>query len=134
MPGFFGLAAHGKAMLGRLDEALATVEEGIAEAERTRQRLHVGPLHRVRGALLLGGGDVTRAAEAERCFRHALDAAQAIGAHLPALQAATSLAGLWVRQGRAPEARALLAPLHAAFREGLDLPDLRAAAAVLGRC
>jgi tetratricopeptide (TPR) repeat protein len=133
-PGFLGLRGWAKAMLGQPEQGMADVEEGIAEAERTHQRLHRGPLQRIRGLLLLAGGDdPERTAEAERCFQRALEAAQAMGARMPALQAATSLAAVWMRQGRAEEARALLAPIHAAFREGRDLPDLRAAATLLAR-
>jgi tetratricopeptide (TPR) repeat protein len=134
-PGFFIVVGHAKAMLGRLDEGIAAIDEGIAEAEATHQRLHLAPLYRVRGTLVLfGGDDPERMAEAERCFVRALEVARQIGARMPELQAGTSLASLWLRQGRSAEARALLAPLRAAFTEGLELSDLRAATAVLDAC
>jgi tetratricopeptide (TPR) repeat protein len=133
-PGFVLLVAHAKMMLGRLDEGLADIEQGLAEAERTGQRLHLAPLHRARGMFLLFADDPARTAEAERCFGRALEVSREIGARMTALQAATSLAALWVRQGRSADARALLAPLLAAFTEGRDLPDLRTAATVLAAC
>ena len=134
-PGFFIVVGYAKAILGRLDEGIAAIDQGIAEAEATHQPLHLGPLYRVRGMLtLLGGDDSARLAEAERLFLRAIEAAREIGARMPELQAGTSLAALWVRQGRPAEARALLAPLRAAFTEGLELNDLRAATAVLDGC
>lgn len=53
------------------------------------------------------------------------------GARLLELRAAVSLARLHAGQGRRSEARALLSPLHEAFTEGLETPDLREAAALL---
>jgi predicted ATPase len=44
---------------------------------------------------------------------------------------ATSLARLWHRQGKFPEARALLAPLYACFTEGFDTGDLVEAKALV---
>jgi predicted ATPase len=47
------------------------------------------------------------------------------------LRAATSLARLWQRRGRARAARDLLSERYRAFTEGFDTPDLREARAVL---
>ena len=47
------------------------------------------------------------------------------------LRAATSLAGLWRDQGKAAEARDLLAPIYNWFTEGFDTPDLKNARALL---
>jgi predicted ATPase len=48
------------------------------------------------------------------------------------LRAATSLAGLWLKQGRRGEARELLAPLYGSFTEGFDTTqDLKEAKALI---
>jgi len=47
------------------------------------------------------------------------------------LRAATSLARLWLHQGKHDEARDLLAPIYSWFTEGLDTPILREARTVL---
>ena len=47
------------------------------------------------------------------------------------MRAATSLARLWLKQGRRTEARDLLAPLHGSFTEGFDTADLKEAKALL---
>jgi predicted ATPase len=43
-----------------------------------------------------------------------------------------SLARLWMKQGKAPEARELLAGAYGWFTEGFDTPDLIDAKALLG--
>ena len=44
---------------------------------------------------------------------------------------ASSLARLWGHQGRAGEARTLVADVYARFTEGFDTPDLQEVRAVL---
>jgi predicted ATPase len=57
--------------------------------------------------------------------------AEAQGAKLWELRAATSLARLWRDQGKRDEARDLLAPVYGWFTEGFDMPDLNEAKALL---
>jgi predicted ATPase len=52
-------------------------------------------------------------------------------AHGWSLRAATSLARLWVEQGRRAEAHDLLAAVYGWFTEGFDTPDLKDAKALL---
>jgi predicted ATPase len=47
------------------------------------------------------------------------------------LQAAVSLARLWVEQGKRLKAHDLLAPIYGWFTEGFDAPDLKDAKALL---
>ena len=42
-----------------------------------------------------------------------------------------SLARLWQHQGKRPEGRALLSPIHGWFTEGFDTADLQEAKALL---
>src|SRR5262249_52956025 len=82
-PGVLALLAYATAMTGRLDEGFALVTEGLDEAERTSQQLHVVPLHVTRGDLLMWRGDPSgQAAEAEACYRHALELARGFEAHM----------------------------------------------------
>jgi len=53
------------------------------------------------------------------------------GARLPELRATVDLGRLWQRQGKAREARALLAPIYGWFTEGFDTADLREAKELL---
>ena len=61
----------------------------------------------------------------------ALSIAHEQQAHGWSLRAATSLARLWVEQGRRAEAHDLLAPIYGWFTEGFDTPDLKEAKALL---
>jgi hypothetical protein len=49
------------------------------------------------------------------------------------LRTATDLADLFASQGRSDSGRALLRPVFAQFKEGLDTLDLKAAGRVLAR-
>jgi len=70
-------------------------------------------------------------AEAETCFRQAVDVARHQAAHGWELRAATSLGRLLGRQGKRDEARQTLADVYDRFTEGLDTADLREAKAML---
>jgi predicted ATPase len=70
-------------------------------------------------------------ADAEACFRQAIDLARDQDAKLWELRGATSLAGLWGKQGRGAEAYDLLAPIYGWFTEGFDMADLKDAKALL---
>jgi predicted ATPase len=73
----------------------------------------------------------TLEAEAEQCFRRALDVAGRQQAKSLELRAAMDLSRLWQARGDRAEARGVLAPVYAWFTEGFDTPDLRDAAALL---
>jgi tetratricopeptide (TPR) repeat protein len=70
-------------------------------------------------------------AQAERCWREAIELSRARAAKSFELRAAMSLARLWRERGRHGEARELLAPLYGWFTEGFDTADLRAAKVLL---
>ena len=69
--------------------------------------------------------------QAEAAYRHAIQIAQKQQAKLFKLRATTSLARLWLDQGRRAEAGQILAPVYKWFTEGLDSPDLTEARALL---
>jgi predicted ATPase/DNA-binding winged helix-turn-helix (wHTH) protein len=73
-------------------------------------------------------------AGAEARYLDALAIAERQGALTWRLRAATSLAALWVSQGRAAEAQATLAPVYEQFSAGRQWPDLRRAADCLDQC
>src|SRR5262249_2473919 len=72
------------------------------------------------------------AVEAERSFDLALAVARRQQARSLELRAATSLFRLRRGQGRAVEARDLLAGIYASFTQGFDTADLRGAKELLG--
>jgi predicted ATPase len=70
-------------------------------------------------------------AEAETCFRQALDIARRQQAKSWELRAALSLSRLWQHQGRRAEANELLVPIYGWFTEGFDTADLQEAKVLL---
>ena len=98
--------------------------------EQHEERWWEAEVHRLRGGLLQRQTGTSQA-EAEACFRQALDVARRQEAKSLELRAAMSLARLWQQQGKQAEARELLAPIYAWFTEGFDTADLQEARALL---
>jgi predicted ATPase len=112
------------------EEGLTALDEALAMVARTGERFWEGELHRLKGTLLLARSAEPQA-EAEACFRQALDVARRQHAKSLELRAAMSLSRLWQRQGKRDAARALLAPIYGWFTEGFDTADLQEAKALL---
>ena len=106
------------------------MEEGFASAAKTGEQISSPLLHHVKGELLLvqNPSDI---AEAEQCFRTAIEIARRQTARSPELGATTSLARLLAKQGRRDEARMMLAEIYGWFTEGFDTPALNEAEALL---
>jgi predicted ATPase len=84
----------------------------------------------MKGELLLLH-DAHNTADAESCFRSAVEDAQRHGAKSSELRASLSLARLLAKQGKREEARAILAAIYNWFTEGFDTADLKGAKALL---
>jgi predicted ATPase len=85
-------------------------------------------LHRMHSKVLARAGYV---AQAEEALSRALTVARSQQARIWELRAATSLARLWIEQGKRQEARDLLEPVWSWFTEGFDTADLQAARLLL---
>lgn len=129
-PYFLGLLADAYALDGQVEVGLATLDEALAIAQRTGQRMVDAELHRLRGSLLLWQMGAPQA-EVETCFQQALDVARRQKARSLELRAAMSLSRLWHQQGKRQEAHDLLTEVYGWFTEGFDTADLREAKALL---
>jgi predicted ATPase len=130
-PEFMGVLAEGLAGRGQLSEALATIDQALARAERGGERWYIAELLRIKGELLLQLAGDQPIPAAEACLLGAIDVAQEQGALFWELRAAISLARLRMRQDRPDDARQFLAPVYDRFTEGFETADLRAAKALL---
>ena len=130
MPLWLSLLAKANAEIGRFDQAWANIREATTAAETAKERWHDAEVNRIAGeiALLSPEPDV---AKAEAYFARALEVAQKQQAKSWELRAATSMARLWRDQGRRPQARKLLAPVHGWFTQGFDTLDLKQAKTLL---
>jgi tetratricopeptide (TPR) repeat protein len=115
---FYAEALH---LIGATEEALAEVSRAMPLMERAGHGLWKANAIALKGDLLLARG---LHADAEDCYRSAIDVARGQSAKMWELRAATRLARLWHRQGKTAEARDLLAPLYGWFTEGFDTKDL----------
>ena len=114
--------------LGRVEDALATIDEGLIFTSTTQEHWGDAELHRVRGELY---ASLSRESEAEDEYTAALAIAHEQQAKWWELRAAVSLARLWRGQNKVAEARELLAPVYDWFTEGFDTDDLKEAKALL---
>jgi hypothetical protein len=118
------------AQLGEVDEALALIEDQIAQVERPgwNERVHYAEILRLKGWMLSLKGDLEGA---EQDYLASLDCARQQLAKSWELRTSTSLARLWQSQDKCREAYELLAPVYNWFTEGFDTKDLKEAKALL---
>ena len=129
-PLHLALLAEALAFAGKIEEGLAALDDALTTAAASGLRGWDAEIHRLRGELIsrLPHPDP---AKAEDSFRTALKIAREQGTRGYELRAATSLARLWLKQGRRDEARDLLAPLYGWFTEGFGTADLKEARRLL---
>jgi predicted ATPase len=130
VPLFLTLLAEALAVVEKIEEGLATLDDALAQAAASGEHGSTAEIHRLRGELTarLSHPDP---AKAEDSFRTALAIAREQGTRGYELRAAVSLARLRCDQGRHAEARDLLAPVYGWFTEGFGTPDLKEAKALL---
>jgi predicted ATPase len=117
-------------LAGLTAEALSAIDEAMPLMEERGERLWEANVHSLKGVLLLVQSS-TQHADAEACFRTAIDIARDQSAKMWELRAVTRLARLRRTQGKSSEARDLLAPIYGWFTEGFDTADLKEAKALL---
>jgi len=120
------LLSEAQARAGKLEEALATIEQALSAVGEMQIYLPGalwwrGELHLRRGDEILAAGD----------FRETITVARRIGSKAYELRATTCLARLLAKQGHPDEPRAMLADIYGQFTEGFDTTDLKDAKALL---
>src|SRR5262249_22087118 len=115
---------------GRFTEAVTLVDETIRMVEARGGITYIPELLRLKGSILLAMPK-PHTEDAVMAFMQSLEISRAQGARAWELRTATDLAALWAGQRRARDARKLLLPVFEQFTEGLDTPDLKAAAQLL---
>jgi predicted ATPase len=115
---------------GRADRALNMLDEALARVEHAGAYIGMPELYRFKARALLTR-DPSATAEAEKCFRKAIDIARGQSAKWWELRATVSLARLLRDTNRRDEARAMLAEIYNWFTEGFDTADLKDAKALL---
>jgi predicted ATPase len=125
---FLGTLAQGLADLGRIEEGLAVIGEGLGQCERTGEAWFKPELMRIHGLLLQHQGD---ALAAEACYWQSLRESECQGALSWSLRVATEMARLLRQQGREGEAISILVPVYQRIRVEFATPDVAAASTLL---
>ena len=126
---FAALAAEAEASEGRIDEALAVLDEALTQSDRTGFRWHDAELHRVRGNVLSKLARADLGAEQE--FEAAIEIANHQGARSFVLRAALALAKLYQSTARPVEAHDILAPALEGFALTAEMPEIAEGQALL---
>ena len=130
MPILKAFLAEAMALIGDLDNAQKLTDEVIAQVEHPgwEERFCSAEILRLKGWMLSLQGDLDGA---ERNFLASLDWARRQQAKMWELRTSTSLARLWLSQGKRQDAYELLAPVYGWFTEGFDTKDLQDAKSLL---
>jgi predicted ATPase len=115
----------------RTEDARQTLAEAFAAMEKTGECWYDAELHRLSGEVALRS-EAPAYAEAERCFRRAIEKARDRGAKLWELRSAASLAAMLSERGRRDEAIQALTPVYASLPEN-DCADMRRAKSILAQ-
>jgi predicted ATPase/DNA-binding winged helix-turn-helix (wHTH) protein len=118
--------AEGFALTGQSENALATIEQAIEQAEQYGRRFILPELLRIQGRVLATLPRWDRRAT-EVCLMRSLELSRHQAARGWELRTAIDLAALWASEGRSFDARYLLKSVFAQFTEGANTADLKAA-------
>jgi class 3 adenylate cyclase/predicted ATPase len=116
--------------VGRLDEALSTLDEAMALAAESGEHKLDAERFQLKGELLLKRSK-SDFAEVGVCFEKSIEIARSQSAKWFELRATASLARLLGSRGRREEGRTRLARIYNWFTEGFDTLDLKEAKALL---
>jgi adenylate cyclase len=111
-------------------DGLRALDEAVEYGERSGESFFEAELRRLRGELALSAHAADEG-EVEHHFLDALEIARRQEARWLELRAAMSLARVWSRRNRTPDALALLNRIYSWFTEGFETPDLREARALI---
>lgn len=130
---FLLMRARGLVLLGRVSEAMTSIEDAIGICGRTGECWCLPELHRTAGEIALLKHEPHGLDSAVQAFDRALKLAREQQALAWQLRAATSMARCLVGDRRLKGALADLDEIYTQFTEGRDRPELLAAAKLLGR-
>jgi class 3 adenylate cyclase/predicted ATPase len=130
VPWYVAHMARARAEQGQFEEAWRHIDEALKAVDTTGETWCESDIHRIAGEIALLS-PVPDVGKAKAHLDRALAVARAQQAKSWELRAAKSLATLLRDQGRHDEARELLAPIYAWFKEGFETLDLKMAKALL---
>ena len=133
-PLYLAMQAEGLALAGRPDEGLVLLAEAFELVCHTREHYHEAEVRRLTGELILQSArlhGVDRQEEAQEWLQGSLEFAHHHRHTAAALRSATSLARLWMAQGRHTETHRILKIEYDGVTEGFYTRDVQVASALL---
>lgn len=133
LPYYLALLVETYVQTGQIQAGLTTLDEALTVASKNGDSWYEAELYRLKGEVFLKteGREIAwwddARTEAEMYFHQAIEVARQQEAKSLELRAMMSLSRLWQREGKAGEARQLLADSYGWFSEGFDSPDLQQA-------
>ncbi len=103
------------------DKALKHITETLTINEKIGLQRFNAELLRLKGEVFLDKGLL---AEAQQCFRQAINTSKQQGVKLLELRATKSLSQFLAEQGKVDEAKSMLSEIYGWFTEGFDTLDL----------
>ena len=126
-PKYRGHLADALWQTGQRDAAVKQLDAAFADQSAGEYFMHA-ELLRIRGDFAFDRGELD---QAEASYREALAVAARQGTKMYELRTTLRLCRLWQQRGQLAEIRQHLEPLVGWFTEGFDMPDLKAAKALL---
>jgi predicted ATPase len=126
--GFIGALAEGLRKTGQFEEALFTIDGGIARATNSGSELDMSELLRIKSQILVARNDRE---SVMNCLTEALAVARAQSALALELRSTMVLARLLCEGGQRDQARHTLALVYDRFTEGFETTDLKLARSLL---
>jgi predicted ATPase/DNA-binding winged helix-turn-helix (wHTH) protein len=128
IPDFIGALAEGLCKTGQFEEALFTINGGIARATNSGMEFNLSELLRIKSQIFAARHDRESALN---CLTEALAVARAQSALAWELRSTMALARLLREGGQRDQARDALALVYDRFTEGFETADLKLARALL---
>ena len=134
-PHFLALLAEALGKARQHEEALHVLDDALSFTHRSSERYYEAELYRLKGELLIMQSKCGKNsdlhppvfAQAEDCFNESINIARQQKAKSWELRAATSMARLYMDQGKSTDARCVLTQVYDSFTEGFDTVELREA-------
>ncbi len=130
-PYYLGLLAEAHCRQGEIEKGRALLDEAMSTMQESGEYWTAAEIHRLRGELVRADGGSDR--DVRKHLSLSMEKAREQGAVSLALRAALSLAHLEKTQDGRVEYLSLVQALYDQFTEGLDTPDLKKAADLLGK-
>ncbi len=115
---------------GQMEKGFEMLEKVLEMINKSGETIFAAELHRIKGDLFLKFSHENRA-EAESCFRKAIEIARKQQAKMLELRATTSLSRFLFKHDRRDEAREILINIHHWFTEGFHTQDFKSATSLL---